>query len=276
VTVDYYSADNTGATLDPAAKEYLISATPALAFTKKDTFGYDLNGQEYLVSQGGSYTVVDETYNNTTAKILSGTNNSTAQDGTGRQLTKDVNTGWALKDNEEDCGRKREGGRNDKVKKNVLASDIFTLWGMADLGSEQTDTYVLSMSFDKQAPREHFGNGGFGIATRDDDGKWVNAVDMNSGGTTKFVKGQWKSGYALGTYGVDASTKTAWAVINYNGDFAVARDIEPIPAHRKEGWLLSRHSIVEAILSLPGLTRKNVKPKTEMNGSSGWNAQSLD
>jgi hypothetical protein len=26
----------------------------------------------------------------------------------------------------------------------------------------------------------------------------------------------------LGTYGLDPNTNTAWAVINYNGDFAVA------------------------------------------------------
>ncbi len=66
--------------------------------------------------------------------ILSGTNGSTGTDYNGRALTKAVNTGWTP----------AEAG---------LASDILTLWGMADLGSEQTDTYVLSMSFDKQAPR---------------------------------------------------------------------------------------------------------------------------
>jgi len=32
---------------------------------------------------------------------------------------------------------------------------------------------------------------------------------------------------------VDPVTKTAWAVINYTGDFAVARDIEPVPGKRK-------------------------------------------
>ena len=52
---------------------------------------------------------------------------------------------------------------------------------------------------------------------------------MTLGGVTKFVKGSWKPDYPLGTYGVDASTKTAWAVINYNGDFAVATGIGPVP-----------------------------------------------
>ena len=89
------------------------------------------------------------------------------------------------------------------------------------------------MSFDKNAPRQHFGNGGFGIATRDADGNWVNAVDMNFDGTTSFVKGPWDASYGLGTYGVDASAKTAWAVVNHNGDFAVTTGIEPVPGHRR-------------------------------------------
>jgi hypothetical protein len=38
----------------------------------------------------------------------------------------------------------------------------------------------------------------------------------------KYVAGPWKKGYELGTYGLDAKTNTAWAVINYNGAFAVA------------------------------------------------------
>jgi len=37
------------------------------------------------------------------------------------------------------------------------------------------------------------------------------------------VSGPWAPGYALGTTGLDPSTKTVWAVINYNGDFAVGR-----------------------------------------------------
>jgi hypothetical protein len=40
-------------------------------------------------------------------------------------------------------------------------------------------------------------------------------------------------GYGLGTYGVDTKTKTAWAVINYNGEFAVAAGIELPPGHRE-------------------------------------------
>jgi hypothetical protein len=209
VTVDFYSSPN-GCNCGTDQTNDIIPYT----FTKRETFGYSLNGQEFLVGQGQSYTVVQDSFGDTTARILDGVNGSKVTVHDGRATTKAVDTGWAP----------AESG---------LASDILTLWGMADLGSEETDTYVLLMSFDKNAPRQHLGNGGFGIATRDADGNWVNAVDMNFGGTTNFVKGPWKPGYDLGTYGVDASTKTAWAVMNHNGDFAIATGIEPVPGHRK-------------------------------------------
>jgi len=226
VTVDFYSDDHGNWASDNNYPGIGLQnqVTPTFNFVKKETYGYSQNGIEIPVAQGGSYQLTDDTskavanggtgYLGTTAKILTGINGSSKKDYTARALTKMVDTGWAPA--EED-----------------LASDILTLWGMAELGTEQSDIYVLQMTFDKNAPREHLGNGGFGIATRDASGNWVNAVDMNIGGTTKFVKGSWNSSYPLGTYGVDASTKTAWAVINHNGDFAVSTDIEPTPGHRK-------------------------------------------
>jgi hypothetical protein len=36
------------------------------------------------------------------------------------------------------------------------------------------------------------------------------------------VLGPWSSSATLGTHGLDTSANTAWAVINFNGDFAVA------------------------------------------------------
>jgi hypothetical protein len=35
------------------------------------------------------------------------------------------------------------------------------------------------------------------------------------------VLGPWNASYTLGTYGLDPATHTAWAILNYNGDFAV-------------------------------------------------------
>jgi hypothetical protein len=230
VTIDYYADDHGEwqsddnypyGTIDTT--NYPLRVTPTFNFVKRSTFGYSLNGIEKLVKQGESYEMKDDTtlaksmersFVGTSMAILAGTNESTAKTNYGRPTQKAVNTGWAP----------AEKG---------LASDILTLWGMADLGSEQTDTYVLSMSFDKKVPRQQFGNGGFGIAARNADGTWVNAVDMNVGGTKNFVKGPWDPSYGLGTYGVDASTKTAWAVINHASDFAVATGIEPAPGHRK-------------------------------------------
>ena len=126
-------------------------------------------------------------------------------DGSDRPFTKAVDTGWSYRGHD-------------------AASDIFTLWGMAsNLGSDQTDVYTLSMSYDS-----HFGqmqgnlkSGLFGLATKDANGNWINAVNKNFGGTVKFVLGPWNPTYGLSTYGVDPSTHTAWAVINYNSEFAV-------------------------------------------------------
>lgn len=111
------------------------------------------------------------------------------------------------------------------------ANNVLSLWGMCDLGSDQTDTYGLAIGYDKKPGNLKCGE--VGIATRDMDGNWTNAVDLNFGGTKNFVVGPWKETYGLGTYGVDPSSKTVWAVINYEGDFAVASDMEPLSGHCK-------------------------------------------
>ncbi|HME41475.1 MAG TPA: metallophosphoesterase [Syntrophorhabdales bacterium] len=233
VTVDYYSDDHGNWASDKCYPDGTTPQsctvagnhiTPTFNFVKKETWGYSQNGKEILVPQGGSYVLTDDTsgaaangesgYGRTTAKILSGTNGSVKKDYNDRQLTKPVDTGWAPKDN------------------NLLASDIFTLWGMADLGAGKTDAYVLFITYDPHLAK-HPGKGSFGIGAKDVKSTWVNAVNNNVGGTKKFVKGPWKSSYGLGTYGVDRRTKTAWAVVNYNASFAVANGIEPAPGHGK-------------------------------------------
>lgn len=89
------------------------------------------------------------------------------------------------------------------------------------------------MSYDHKLLPIQFGQGLFGLATKDENGDWVNAVDMNvDGGTKKFILGPWKPAYGLGTYGIDLRTHTAWAVINSNGDFAVA-GFRRFDGHRK-------------------------------------------
>jgi hypothetical protein len=214
---EYYSAFPSNVAPDNCSGpncEWLIHATPTLNFIKTETFGYSLNGKEFQVCQVGqlncnsSYTQVIDSYDGTTAKILSGVNGSAARDFDDRNLIKTVNTGWASVDN-------RQSG-----------STILTLWGMADLGTERTDVYTLSMTYDRRG-NGRFENGSFGLATKDEGGNWINAVDMNFGGVKKFVSGPWDPSYKLGTYGIDPSTHTAWAVINYNGDFAVTNFENP-------------------------------------------------
>jgi hypothetical protein len=236
----YNQPNGPGSTATSLVPTVVTFAEP-VPFTKHETFGYSLNGIEKIVDQGADYALTDDTnkaiangeigYIGTVAAILSGKNGSTGKDYDLRPLAKSVNTGWAPASAE-------------------LSSDIFTLWGMADSlatkltpvnssnpqyvdytyvvpDTEKTDTYVLSMTyFDPRVNGKHLGNAGFRLATKDAAGNWVNAVADNFGGKVKFVKGPWKASYGLGYYGVDTNTNTAWAVINHNGDFAVARDIE--------------------------------------------------
>jgi hypothetical protein len=215
VTVDYYS-DNRGnwgsdncypdGTTPQKCATPGSHVTPIFNFVKKETWGYCQNGQEFYVPQGNSYTSVTDVFGSTTARILAGINNSTAQDSTSRRFVKTVNTGW-----------------HSKYYLSVIhsnpgvdfASDVFTLSGMADLGSQQSDTFVLSLSYDRDP------KGSMELAARDDAGDWINAVDLNYGGVKNYISGPYVPGLKLGSYGYDPISRTAWAVINYNGNFAV-------------------------------------------------------
>ena len=186
--------------------DYPSGITPKFNFIKKETFGYSINGKEFLVAQGDSYTVVKDSFEGTTAGIIYGFNNSVTVDANKRGLTKAVETGWI------------KNPDPDKLKSNTLS-----IWGMDELGSNGlSDIYVLSIStdFNKNGPLK---KGGIYISTFV-NGNWVNAVEENFGGTKKFIYGKYKPEYGLGTYGYDRKTKTAWAVLNYNADFAVAGD----------------------------------------------------
>jgi hypothetical protein len=191
--------------------DYPKGITPALNFVKKEGFGYSLNGRGFMVAQGESYNVVTDNYGKTSARILNGFNNSASVDANKRSLTKAVETGWV---------KNPDPGS--------LKSDIFSIWGMSELGMNgRTDVYVLSISFEG-GDAHSIKKGRVWVATFA-NGKWVNAVYENFGGKRKFVLGKYRPEYGLGTYGVDPKTKTAWAVLNYNADFAVAMDIEAVP-----------------------------------------------
>lgn len=200
VTVDYYSAP--AYPLADASTEDVITTTPTLIFNKQETTGYSLNGKQFIVASGESYTgVKDIGPSGTVAQILSGTNTNPNTDRSARIYSNDVNTGWIS----ETSG---------------TASDVLVLWGMArNLGSGLTDEYVLSMTYDASK------GSAFVLASPDAAGNWVNAVAQNSGGTTTVVKGAWDSSYGLGTYGIDTSAGTVWAVLNYNGYFAAVQGV---------------------------------------------------
>jgi hypothetical protein len=150
---------------------------------------------------------VRDAFHDTQAELIDGFNGSVSTDNvpeSPRPLAKTVTTGWTA-----------------NPDSRTLKSDILSLWGMAELGVEATDTYVLSMTFDFRRMRR-LTSGAVGIATFV-DGEWVNAVDQNFGSARNFVVGPYVAGrYGLGTYGIDPDNMTAWAVLNYNADFAVA------------------------------------------------------
>jgi hypothetical protein len=144
-------------------------------------------------------------------------------------------------------------------------ADNLSLYDAARIGtlpaapeSEETDVYTLSLTYDhSRAPRFHKGAPGFGIATRGDHGRWINAVDNNFQQTKTFVRSPWDPRYGLGTYGVDPSTRTAWAVLDYNGDFAVAQEFEPCSGHHRRhgGWLSGRPDKVAGMEGIGGAPR---------------------
>ncbi|HVN77373.1 MAG TPA: FG-GAP-like repeat-containing protein [Terriglobia bacterium] len=216
VTVEYYADDHGNWQSDanyPNGPSLVDTGiTPPFNFVKKATWGYSLNGKEFLV--GGtnptSYTVVQDTFGSTFAQILSGSYTNTAKDFNNRVFTQTVNTGWTP--GPAGCPSSYVGNVND----------VLSLWGMSNSGNRQTDTYALSMTYNSHCSWPGQLSGSFGLGTQDSIGNWVNAVDRNVGGTKQFVLGPWQSSYGLGTYGVDTSSHTVWAVINYEGNFAAA------------------------------------------------------
>ena len=204
-TVDFYSAD---ANPYLSSGEYLINTTPQLNFTKRETFGYGLNGKEFVVRQGQSYTSVQDTSplaGATAFAVLSGTNANTNLEGGSRNPVKTVDTGWTAGT----C---------------ATSSDVLSLWStVSNLGSDMTDIVVLSMSYNPTGLTGIAGTPGFGLAVKDASGNWVNAVNKNVGGTKQFVNGAWSSSAGLGSYGIDTVNHVVWAVVNYGtGDFAAA------------------------------------------------------
>ncbi|MDR3460247.1 MAG: metallophosphoesterase [Verrucomicrobiae bacterium] len=216
VTVDYYGVD---VTTDPSYKvatgESIVTNTPVLTgrWQKILSYGYSLNGREFVLPEGTSYaTIADNTakavangetgYLGTSMQMLGGSNTSATANNYGKPHSKAVDTGWA--------------------PANGTASDILTLWGTTDTGN-QADTVALAVSYNPAAASAaELANGSFALVSQDTNGNWVNAVNLNTGGNAQFVSGPYVSGYSLGTYGVDTNAGTVWAVVNHQGSFAAS------------------------------------------------------
>jgi hypothetical protein len=201
VTVDYYAADVYP--YQSSASELLVPTAEGLNFTRRDTFGYGLNGKQFVVAQSKAYTSVTDTSTaGAVAKILAGSNGNLSDDANQTPCVRVVATGWT-------------GATGGSV------SDILSLRGIDTYpNSSSKDTFVLSLS-----PNTAYGAllQNYVLVTLDSNGNWVNAVNFNQGGVKNAVGGPWNSSYTLGTYGVDAASNTAWAVLNHDGVFAIAK-----------------------------------------------------
>jgi Calcineurin-like phosphoesterase len=181
-----------------------ITSVPDLTgkWTLRERYGYSLNGKEFVVNQGASFSGIADSGLGTKAAILGGTNTDTARDYSKRAVVKQVGTGWS-----EALG---------------AASAQLTLWGLQGIGSEQTPTFALSLSYDTTKVSAADLKTGKVALSRAVAGTWQNATQSNFGGTSSFVLRAWTSTDTLGTWGIDTVTHTAWAVLNRAGDLAVA------------------------------------------------------
>ncbi len=201
VSIDFYSVQ-----VSPDDSGDITTTPPLTGYWKKrETFGYGLNGKEFLIAQGQSYTTMVDSLAGTIVRILGGVNSDTAKDYGNRRFSQFITTGWST------------------VSGLGPSGTVCSIWGMAlALGTSQTTTFPLSMSYGPGFSISDLNSGKIGLLSRDSTGTWFNAVTLNKGGTPQFITGPWSSAYSLGAYGIDTSNHTAWAVINHAGDFLVA------------------------------------------------------
>ena len=177
----------------------------------------------------------------TVATLLAGTNMST--DTT-------VNEAWRTRT----IGEVSQSGGG-------LISDVVNLTGISlsgggsHDGTQQTDMYVLQMSYSPAAlssiwnetESQAAAQGLVYLSYFDPTlNRWVRAVTSNFGGTPNYVGDQPynSSDFVLGDYGVDTTDHVVWAVLNYDAEFAVVPEPGTLALHAGAagllGWLLRR------------------------------------
>jgi hypothetical protein len=178
--------------------------SPLTATVGQNTSYTGLESTVTATSGSGGYGMVGST-----ATILAGTNTS------GESET--VSMAWRTQTQAE---RASPG----------LISDIVCLGGMAPSGDE-ISPFVLQMTYDPALLP--LGAGSEGLWASDEriylayldpsDDKWENAIDGNIGGNTGgFQLGAWAAGdMTVGDWGVNTADHTVWAVVDYDGTFAV-------------------------------------------------------
>jgi hypothetical protein len=227
VTVDFYS-DNHGNWYSsgnyPGGGTGTF-ITPTFTFVKKETWGYTSgqNGLATFTLSQGANPGWSATFGSTTAQVNK--TSTTAQDYTGRSLTKDAAAWWAP-----------QSSVSISTPSLYAISDAMTLLGAAAGAIKETedsntynpnDPVAILMSYDPTVSlsRSDINNGRMiSLNSIDDNGKCVNAVSLNFGGHSKFIYGPWSKAYPLGTYGVDTTNNIAWAVVNNEGDFVVVKN----------------------------------------------------
>ena len=185
VNVDFYSSPN-GCNGDCD-----LTSLPALSYTKQETFGYSLNGKEFLVAAGASFVGISDSiaagngFIGTSMSFTDGVNGNNENIYDGRSTVSDVTTGWTSKE---------EAGNG------ALRSDMLSLWGVSDLSNTSANTFTLEMSYTGDGPV---------VLRRQVNGVWVDGING----------------------GYDALTHKAWGTFAQSaiesGTFAVAAVPEP-------------------------------------------------
>ena len=133
--------------------------------------------------------------NNTQAQLLGGTNGAAAAT---------VTTSWSASPNP-----------------TKIISDVLNFKGTG------TSTFALQLSYAATGKGAAWENSFASLGWLNGSSQWVNAIDGNTGGTPAKYLGAYDPSYTLGSWGVDSTNHTVWAVVNHNSEFAV---VVPEPA----------------------------------------------